>query len=267
MSQQNYEPCFSFSVPPGKPTDPAYADPTPILSNRDINFNRQITTAVSSTSEPSTSSPFAFSILSESSKQPIPTPKQNPKLKPNLNHRNSLPNQHSYQPHHPSSPKDSKDLQPNESKRIKLEPICWNRSLDNQESLHQTTTISNQLCSPTHPHPHPHPIHHQSHLPNQIEYQKPFCLQAVPTQRKRPRRRFEEIERLYGCLYPGCTKAYGTLNHLNAHVLMQKHGKKRLPEEFKEVRREWRLRKRFNGNIKDDRGTDECDLKDDGETS
>lgn len=47
--------------------------------------------------------------------------------------------------------------------------------------------------------------------------------------KKRPRRRFEEIERLYDCNYPGCNKAYGTLNHLNAHVSMQKHGPKRLP--------------------------------------
>lgn len=52
----------------------------------------------------------------------------------------------------------------------------------------------------------------------------------LPSQpKKRPRRRFEEIERLYDCNYPGCNKAYGTLNHLNAHVSMQKHGPKRLP--------------------------------------
>ncbi|KAI8984657.1 hypothetical protein BDF20DRAFT_861092 [Mycotypha africana] len=43
------------------------------------------------------------------------------------------------------------------------------------------------------------------------------------TQRKRPRRRYDEIERLYHCNFPGCTKAYGTLNHLNAHVSMQQH--------------------------------------------
>lgn len=47
--------------------------------------------------------------------------------------------------------------------------------------------------------------------------------------RKRPRRRYDEIERLYQCSWPECTKAYGTLNHLNAHVMMQKHGVKRSP--------------------------------------
>ncbi|XMA12525.1 hypothetical protein WAI453_005316 [Rhynchosporium graminicola] len=50
-------------------------------------------------------------------------------------------------------------------------------------------------------------------------------------QHKRPRRRYEEIERMYKCGWNGCEKAYGTLNHLNAHVTMQSHGQKRTPEE------------------------------------
>ena len=49
-------------------------------------------------------------------------------------------------------------------------------------------------------------------------------------QHKRPRRRYEEIERMYKCGHQGCEKAYGTLNHLNAHVTMQSHGQKRTPE-------------------------------------
>jgi hypothetical protein len=48
-------------------------------------------------------------------------------------------------------------------------------------------------------------------------------------QKKRPRRRYDEIERMYLCGWSGCEKSYGTLNHLNAHVAMQKHGEKRLP--------------------------------------
>src|SRR6267154_4668210 len=47
--------------------------------------------------------------------------------------------------------------------------------------------------------------------------------------RKRPRRRYDEIERLYHCSWTGCTKSYGTLNHLNAHIVMQRHGIKRTP--------------------------------------
>ncbi|KAH8104141.1 hypothetical protein BXZ70DRAFT_905239 [Cristinia sonorae] len=62
--------------------------------------------------------------------------------------------------------------------------------------------------------------------------------------KKRPRRRYDEIERLYQCNFPNCTKAYGTLNHLNAHVTMQKHGTKRSPGEFKELRKQWRQAKK-----------------------
>ncbi|KAE8230436.1 hypothetical protein CF326_g4563 [Tilletia indica] len=62
--------------------------------------------------------------------------------------------------------------------------------------------------------------------------------------KKRPRRRYDEIERMYPCNWPGCAKSYGTLNHLNAHVAMQKHGTKRLPHEFKEMRKQWRKAKR-----------------------
>ncbi|KAN0061699.1 hypothetical protein ACQY0O_005691 [Thecaphora frezii] len=62
--------------------------------------------------------------------------------------------------------------------------------------------------------------------------------------KKRPRRRYDEIERLYPCKWPGCTKSYGTLNHLNAHVAMQKHGPKRSPTEFKDMRKAWRRQKK-----------------------
>ncbi|KAL9124183.1 MAG: hypothetical protein Q9217_006465 [Psora testacea] len=67
-------------------------------------------------------------------------------------------------------------------------------------------------------------------------------------QHKRPRRRYEEIERMYKCGWQGCEKAYGTLNHLNAHVTMQSHGTKRTPEEFKEIRKEWKQRKKEEEN-------------------
>jgi len=49
---------------------------------------------------------------------------------------------------------------------------------------------------------------------------------------------------MYKCGWQGCEKAYGTLNHLNAHVTMQAHGNKRTPEEFKEIRKEWKAKKK-----------------------
>jgi hypothetical protein len=57
-----------------------------------------------------------------------------------------------------------------------------------------------------------------------------FDSQIGPMPKKRPRRKFDQIERLYLCGHEGCEKSYGTLNHLNAHVSMQKHGLKRRPE-------------------------------------
>ncbi|KAJ4150027.1 hypothetical protein LMH87_010795 [Akanthomyces muscarius] len=92
-----------------------------------------------------------------------------------------------------------------------------------------------------------HPVYGQS--PASAPQQRPnqvYSFVPIPgaQQHKRPRRRYEEIERMYKCGWNGCEKAYGTLNHLNAHVTMQSHGQKRTPEEFKEIRKEWKARKK-----------------------
>ena len=47
-----------------------------------------------------------------------------------------------------------------------------------------------------------------------------------PNRPKRIRRKPGEIERKYKCLYPGCTKAYGELPHLNTHIGDSGHGEK-----------------------------------------
>ncbi|KAI9846763.1 MAG: hypothetical protein M1837_003612 [Sclerophora amabilis] len=88
-------------------------------------------------------------------------------------------------------------------------------------------------------------LHQQSHHLSQV-----YSFVPIPgaQQHKRPRRRYEEIERMYKCGWQGCEKAYGTLNHLNAHVTMQSHGQKRTPEEFKEIRKEWKARKKEEDN-------------------
>ncbi|KAI0840652.1 hypothetical protein F5Y06DRAFT_245176 [Hypoxylon sp. FL0890] len=96
--------------------------------------------------------------------------------------------------------------------------------------------------------PHPHPVY--PHTPSTAAPGRPaqqvYSFVPIPgaQQHKRPRRRYEEIERMYKCGWNGCEKAYGTLNHLNAHVTMQSHGQKRTPEEFKEIRKEWKARKK-----------------------
>ncbi|CDK24923.1 unnamed protein product [Kuraishia capsulata CBS 1993] len=54
--------------------------------------------------------------------------------------------------------------------------------------------------------------------------------------KKRPRRRHCELVCHYACNFGTCRKAYGTLSHLNVHVVTQNHGSKRKGEEFKEIR-------------------------------
>lgn len=54
-----------------------------------------------------------------------------------------------------------------------------------------------------------------------------FIPHETQTLQRRPRRPYEEIDRPYGC--NNCPKAYGTLNHLNTHIKVKKHGDKRLP--------------------------------------
>ncbi|KAJ5320082.1 hypothetical protein N7508_000365 [Penicillium antarcticum] len=105
--------------------------------------------------------------------------------------------------------------------------------------------------SPTYPPPYS-PYQPQGHEMAQYQGHPPppspdvYSFVPIPgaQQHKRPRRRYEEIERMYKCGWQGCEKAYGTLNHLNAHVTMQSHGAKRTPEEFKEIRKEWKARKK-----------------------
>lgn len=71
--------------------------------------------------------------------------------------------------------------------------------------------------------------------------EKASCLKK----KRRRRKRYYEVERFYKCNYPNCTKAYGTLGHLNCHIMRKKHGKKRLPSEFKELRKRLERRKKM----------------------
>ncbi|KAJ4292120.1 hypothetical protein N0V88_005747 [Collariella sp. IMI 366227] len=93
---------------------------------------------------------------------------------------------------------------------------------------------------------------HQAPPPAQGRPHQVYSFVPIPgaQQHKRPRRRYEEIERMYKCGWQGCEKAYGTLNHLNAHVTMQGHGTKRTPEEFKEIRRLWKAKKKEEENAR-----------------
>lgn len=76
---------------------------------------------------------------------------------------------------------------------------------------------------PQHPQ-HQHPQHHNQ-LPNPPPQQK----------HRRFRRRYYQIVRKYNCTYPGCTKRYGLLNHLNTHIVTKKHGLRKSKADFKDI--------------------------------
>lgn len=50
---------------------------------------------------------------------------------------------------------------------------------------------------------------------------------------RRFRRRYYQIYRKYSCLFPGCLKSYGSLNHLNTHIVTKKHGARKSKADFK----------------------------------
>ena len=101
-------------------------------------------------------------------------------------------------------------------------------------------------------------------VPPDPSVSKTYAFVSLPGNavRKRPRRRYDEIERLYHCSWSGCTKSYGTLNHLNAHIVMQRHGSKRSPSDFKELRKQWRKAKKDETEhpARPERGKDSFDM-------
>ncbi|KAJ9077097.1 hypothetical protein DSO57_1019956 [Entomophthora muscae] len=54
---------------------------------------------------------------------------------------------------------------------------------------------------------------------------------------KRPRRRYHEVQRVFKCGHPSCTKSYGALNHLNAHIKNMDHGPRRRAKDFAKLAR------------------------------
>lgn len=54
----------------------------------------------------------------------------------------------------------------------------------------------------------------------------------VEKPRRRVRRRYNQILRRFCCSYPQCNKSYGSLNHLNAHIVTKKHGQRKSRADF-----------------------------------
>jgi hypothetical protein len=73
--------------------------------------------------------------------------------------------------------------------------------------------------------------------------------QQQQEKQRRHRRKFDEVERLFRCNFGTCQKSYGTLNHLNHHIVLQGHGPKRKPSEFPEIRRYLKEKHRHSSQI------------------
>lgn len=79
----------------------------------------------------------------------------------------------------------------------------------------------------------------ESFSSNSSSFSFPQCTltnEQLNLRKRRRRRKFDEIARIYQCNWKTCTKAYGTLNHLNHHVTLQDHGPKRYAHEFRHLR-------------------------------
>ncbi|KHC42270.1 hypothetical protein W5O_03245 [Candida albicans Ca6] len=69
----------------------------------------------------------------------------------------------------------------------------------------------------------------------QVQIQPQSNSNSFPAEQKRGRRfrrRFNQIERKYPCSFPGCQKSYGSLNHLNTHIVTKKHGHRKSKADF-----------------------------------
>lgn len=68
------------------------------------------------------------------------------------------------------------------------------------------------------------------HSPSSEYFAQKFAARAhispsnLILRNRRFRRRYHQIYRKYKCLSPGCSKSYGSLNHLNTHIVTKNHG-------------------------------------------
>lgn len=108
---------------------------------------------------------------------------------------------------------------------------------------------------PSHPHQMPPQLSHPAEVlsAHPVEYpMPPYAHQQMPLgysygmagsssdsaadlenkRGRRFRRRYNQILRKYNCSYPGCSKSYGSLNHLNTHIVTKKHGQRKSKADF-----------------------------------
>eukprot|EP00834_Sanchytrium_tribonematis_P009050 NODE_1422_length_1098_cov_1.086086.p1 type:complete len:129 gc:universal NODE_1422_length_1098_cov_1.086086:664-278(-) len=71
----------------------------------------------------------------------------------------------------------------------------------------------------------------QSLLSQHLDSSQYFMVGARAN--KRPRRRSDEIERIYQCFF--CEKGYGSISHLNTHIKLKSHGEIMTKSRYNEI--------------------------------
>lgn len=84
----------------------------------------------------------------------------------------------------------------------------------------------------------PYQMQHPQYPPDGRYYSSHVDAGYYGGKQKRYRRKFHEIHRVFHCTYPDCNKLYGKLNHLNTHIMAQKHGEKKTTEEYRTMMRQ-----------------------------
>lgn len=120
---------------------------------------------------------------------------------------------------HPQPPPQHQQVAANNYSRPRA--MSHSRHPSSSRPSTSTTTSTSQSYGVSTP---VHPVSNFPFIPAQPPRTTPEASEGEP---RRKRRKYEEIERRYHCGWNGCTKAYGTLNHLNDHVSLQGHGAKR----------------------------------------
>lgn len=99
-----------------------------------------------------------------------------------------------------------------------------------------TTTTTTRITSATTTSTRSNSISNVSATSSNESHPNSSVTRIKPKNRKRQRKKFEDVKRLYYCDYQNCNKGYGSLTHLNEHRVIQRHGPRKKIDDFKHVK-------------------------------
>ncbi|CCH45934.1 hypothetical protein BN7_5521 [Wickerhamomyces ciferrii] len=231
QQQQPQQPVIIASHPAVLPatTNGSISSNSSIFDNDPISSRKSST--ASSVSPPFQSSTYSLpSTTQPSSQQPLKqqlppqqhTPPQGTNYVITTSPYNKIPNQYPYGGQYQNT-----HMNPHQASHYSL----YQHGQPHQQVQHYQPQLYDHNPHVQHPQYQTYSTHHHDQT-----------LNSQP-KKKRPRRKANEMERLYACNYNNCKNSYGTLNHLNAHITFKRHGPKRKPEEFKQIRELYKIKK------------------------